>query len=189
MQSLEPEGFTLSYGHDISLTQPDRFSSPPNPCTNCMFDHAQIFGTILFESFEVDPQETWISKQIHNSRSCTPRDIFKIAWVRLRSQLLPIASNQPNPRVFSIFLRTCERLLWPILGKSFRRHQWSHSSTSRLLSQKNWINGLNFIFTVHLLARRSPTAWSFMRRRPQNIIKAIQMNPSLASFLQFFSCG
>ena len=79
MQSIEPEGFTLSYGHDISLTQPDRFSSPPNPCTNCMFDHAQIFGTILFESFEVDPQETWISKQIHNSRSCTPRDIFKIA--------------------------------------------------------------------------------------------------------------
>ena len=48
MQSLEPEGFTLSYGHDISLIQPDRFSSPPNPCTKCMFDHAQIFGSYTF---------------------------------------------------------------------------------------------------------------------------------------------
>ena len=48
MQSLELEGFTLSYGHDISLIQPDRFSSPPNPCTKCMFNHAQGFGSYTF---------------------------------------------------------------------------------------------------------------------------------------------
>ena len=48
MQSLELEGFTLSCGHDISLIQPYRFSSPPNPCAKCMFDHAQSFRSYTF---------------------------------------------------------------------------------------------------------------------------------------------
>ena len=51
MQSLELEGFTLSCGHDISLIQPDRFSSPTNSCTKCMFDHAQSFGSYTFRIF------------------------------------------------------------------------------------------------------------------------------------------
>ena len=51
MQSLELEGFTLSCGHDISLIQPDRFSSPSHPCTKCMFDHAQGFQSYTFRIF------------------------------------------------------------------------------------------------------------------------------------------
>ena len=48
MQSLELEGYTLSCGHDTSLIQPNRFSSAPNPCSKCMFDHAQGFGSSTF---------------------------------------------------------------------------------------------------------------------------------------------
>ena len=48
MQSLELEGYTFSCGHGISLIQPNRFSSAPNPCSKCMFDHAQGFGSSTF---------------------------------------------------------------------------------------------------------------------------------------------